>query len=293
VNGVSAQRFWDVGNKVPQVTIAFWIIKIFATTLGETGGDSLSMTLGLGYAASTAIFFGVFLVTLFAQIASNRYNPLLYWAVILSTTTAGTTMSDFLDRTAYLGYIGGSLLLVVILIFVLTTWRLTVGSITFDHVTDPKVEAFYWTTILFSNTLGTALGDFMADNAGLGYQGGALVIGAVLAIIACAYFFTRISRTTLFWLAFVMTRPLGATLRDTLTKTHAKGGLDLGTLPSSLVLAVAMVLLVLFAARRSPAGAGRHRRHADGRCHGSRPMTVGTSGLLTLRRELAAAETKP
>jgi uncharacterized membrane-anchored protein len=240
----------EVLNKVPQVTLAFWVIKICATTLGETGGDALSMTLGLGYAASTAIFFGVFLATLAAQITARRYNPLLYWAVILSTTTAGTTMSDYLDRTAHLGYIGGSLVLVAILIAVLVAWRLALGSITFDHVTDPKVEAFYWITILFSNTLGTALGDFLADDAGLGYQGGALVIGAALALILAAYLFTKAPRTLLFWLAFVLTRPLGATLGDTLTKTHAKGGLDLGTLPSSLVLAVAMVALVAVAARK-------------------------------------------
>lgn len=237
-------------NKVPQVTLAFWIIKICATTLGETGGDAVSMTLKLGYVAATAIFFGVFLITLAAQITARRYNPLLYWAVILSTTTVGTTLSDYLDRTAHLGYVGGSLVLVAILVGVLVAWRLALGSITFDHVSDPKVEAFYWITILFSNTLGTALGDFLADDAGLGYQGGALVIGALLAAIAAAYFFTRVSRTLLFWLAFVLTRPLGATLGDTLTKTRDKGGLDLGTLPASLVLAAAMVGLVLIAARR-------------------------------------------
>ena len=242
-----AQR---VLNKVPQVTLAFWLIKIFATTLGETGGDALSMTLHLGYAVATAVFFGLFLVTLALQISAKRYNPALYWLVILSTTTAGTTMSDFLDRTAHLGYIGGSLVLIAVLVSVLVAWRLALGSITFDHVSDPKVEAFYWVTILFSNTLGTALGDFMADDAGLGYVGGALVIGGVLAAITAAYFFTKVSRTLLFWLAFVMTRPLGATLGDTLTKTHAKGGLDLGTLPSSLALAAAMILLVLLAARK-------------------------------------------
>ena len=237
-------------NKVPQVTLAFWIIKIFATTLGETGGDAVSMTLKLGYAASTVIFFGIFLVTLFAQISAKRYVPALYWLVILSTTTAGTTMSDFLDRTAHLGYLGGSLVLIAILVSILIAWRLTLGSISFDHVSEPKVEAFYWVTILFSNTLGTALGDFMSDDAGLGYVGGALVIGAVLALIAAAYFFTKAPRTLLFWLAFVLTRPLGATLGDTLTKTHAQGGLNLGTLPSSLVLAIAMVALVFVAARK-------------------------------------------
>jgi uncharacterized membrane-anchored protein len=237
-------------NKVPQVTLAFWIIKICATTLGETGGDAVSMTLKVGYLASTAIFFGVFLVTLAGQIAARRYNPLLYWLVILSTTTVGTTLSDFLDRSAHLGYIGGSLLLIAILISVLVTWRLSLGSITFDHVTDPKVEAFYWITILISNTLGTALGDFMSDDTGFGYHGGALVFGGALALIAAAYFFTKVPRTILFWLAFVLTRPLGATLGDSLTKTHAQGGLDLGTFPSSLVLAAAMIALVAFAARK-------------------------------------------
>jgi uncharacterized membrane-anchored protein len=242
-------------NKVPQVTLAFWIIKIVATTLGETGGDAVSMTLKLGYATATAVFFGIFLVTLFAQISAKRYNPALYWLVILSTTTAGTTMSDFLDRTAHLGYIGGSLLLIAILVSILTAWRLTLGSITFDHVSDPKVEAFYWVTILFSNTLGTALGDFMSDDAGLGYVGGAVVIGGLIAMIAAVYLFTKVSRTLLFWLAFVLTRPLGATLGDTLTKPLTHGGLNLGTLQSSLVLAVAMVVLIALAARKPAAEA--------------------------------------
>jgi len=240
-------------NKVPQVTLAFWIIKIFATTLGETGGDELSMTLNVGYALSTVILFGIFLVTLFAQISAKRYNPILYWLVILSTTTAGTTLSDFLDRSAHLGYIGGAALLVAILVGVLVAWRLTLGSITFNHVVDPKVEAFYWVTILFSNTLGTALGDYLSDDAGLGYTGGALLIGGALALVAALYFFTKIPRTLLFWLAFVLTRPLGATLGDTLTKPISHGGLNLGTLQSSAVLAVAMIVLVALLARK-PAG---------------------------------------
>jgi len=240
-------------NKVPQVTLAFWIIKIFATTLGETGGDELSMTLNVGYAMSTVILFGIFLVTLVAQISAKKYNPILYWLVILSTTTAGTTMSDFLDRSAHLGYIGGSLLLIAILVGVLVAWRQALGSISFNHVVDPKVEAFYWVTILFSNTLGTALGDYMSDDAGLGYTGGALVIGAALAVVAALYFFTKIPRTILFWLAFVLTRPLGATLGDTLTKPISHGGLNLGTLQSSTVLAVAMVVLVALLARKPAA----------------------------------------
>jgi uncharacterized membrane-anchored protein len=228
----------DSVNKVAQVTLAFWIMKICATTLGETGGDLLSMTLNLGYAASTAIFFGVFLVTLAAQVSSRAFHPLAYWAVIIATTTAGTTMSDYLDRTAGLGYIGGSLVLASILIAMLALWRATLGSVAVAMIDNPKAEIFYWLTILFSNTLGTALGDFLADGTGLGlgYEAGALVIMGVLAVIGAAYFFSRVSHTLLFWLAFILTRPLGATLGDILTKTHAQGGLDLGTIGSSIVL---------------------------------------------------------
>ena len=176
-------------NKVAQVTLVFWIMKIAATTLGETGGDLLSMTLNLGYAVSTAVFFGIFLATLVAQVTSRSYHPLMYWAVIISTTTAGTTMSDYLDRTAGLGYIGGSLVRVAILLSILAVWRLAVGSLSVDKIDNPKAESFYWVTILFSNTLGTALGDFLADQTGLGlgYEGGALVIFAVLALIAAAF----------------------------------------------------------------------------------------------------------
>ncbi len=241
-------------TKVPQVTAAFWIIKILATTLGETGGDSLSMTLKLGYLVSTAVFFGVFLITLGAQVSARRYHPALYWLVILSTTTAGTTLSDFLDRTAHLGYIGGSLALIAALVGILAAWRLALGRIVFDHVVEPRVEVFYWLTILIANTLGTALGDFMSDSAGLGYLGGAAVVGAGLAAVAAAWAFTRVSRPALFWLAFVLTRPLGATLGDVLTKARSRGGLDLGALPSSLVLSLAMVALIAIAARPPPPG---------------------------------------
>jgi uncharacterized membrane-anchored protein len=247
----------DGVNKVAQVTLAFWIMKICATTLGETGGDLLSMTLNLGYAASTAIFFGVFLVTLLAQVSSRAFHPLAYWAVIIATTTAGTTMSDYLDRTAGLGYIGGSLLLVVILISMLAIWRATLGSVAVSQIDNPQAEIFYWITILFSNTLGTALGDFLADETGLGlgYEGGALVILGVLAVIAAAYYFSRASHTLLFWLAFILTRPLGATLGDILTKTHAQGGLDLGTIGSSIVLAAFLLGCGILMARQQPATA--------------------------------------
>jgi uncharacterized membrane-anchored protein len=241
-------------NKVARVTLAFWIMKIVATTLGETAGDLLSMTLNVGYAVSTIILMAVFVVTLIAQIASKTYHPFLYWLVILSTTTAGTTMSDFLDRTAELGYVQGSLLLVTILIVVLALWRFTLGSVSVNQISTPKVEIFYWVTILFSNTLGTALGDFLADSSGLGYEGGALLIGALLALITLAYFFSSISHTVLFWLAFVLTRPLGATLGDLLTKSHEKGGLDLGTMGSSAILAAVFFLFILFGARQQNGG---------------------------------------
>jgi uncharacterized membrane-anchored protein len=243
-------------NKVAQVTLAFWIMKICATTLGETGGDLLSMTLNLGYAVSTAVFFCIFLATLIAQVSSRSYHPLMYWAVIISTTTAGTTLSDYLDRTAGLGYIGGSLVLVAILVAILGIWRLALGSLSVDKIDNPKAEIFYWVTILFSNTLGTAVGDFLADQTGLnlGYEGGALVIAAVLAIIAAAYRFTRASHTLLFWLAFILTRPLGATLGDILTKTREQGGLDLGTIGSSIVLGIFLVVCIFFASRNRSQG---------------------------------------
>jgi uncharacterized membrane-anchored protein len=253
-------------NKVAQVTLAFWIMKICATTLGETGGDLLSMTLNLGYAVSTAVFFGLFLMTLIAQVTSRSYHPLMYWAVIISTTTAGTTMSDYLDRSAGLGYIGGSLLLVAILISILAAWRLALGSLSVDKIDNPRAEIFYWVTILFSNTLGTALGDFLADETGLGlgYEGGALVIIAVLAVIGAAYLLTSVSRTLLFWLAFILTRPLGATLGDILTKTREQGGLDLGTIGSSIVLGIFLVACIFFLTRNRPQG--KVRQIPDAQC---------------------------
>ena len=237
-------------NKVPEVTLAFWIIKICATTLGETGGDAVSMTLGLGYLAATGLFFAAFLVVAAGQVASRRYHPWLYWAVILATTTAGTTLSDFLDRSAHLGYLWGSVLLLTILGAILIAWRLTLGRIVFQHVADRRVESFYWAAILVSNTLGTALGDFTSDDTGLGYIGGAVLFSGLIALIAAAYFFTKAPRVLLFWAAFVLTRPLGATLGDTLTKPVAHGGLALGTLQSSAVLTLAVVALVALAARK-------------------------------------------
>jgi uncharacterized membrane-anchored protein len=238
-------------NKVPQITAAFWVMKICATTLGETAGDLLSMTLNVGYVISTLILMGIFAVTVAAQLAADSYRPLLYWAVILSTSTAGTTMSDTMDRTLKLGYAEGSLILVTILLCVLALWRVSIGSLSVNTIRSFKVEAFYWTAILFSNTLGTALGDFLADSSGLGFAGGAFLIAGLLGLILLATFFTRLSRTLLFWMAFVLTRPFGATLGDLLTKPHEKGGLGFGTVGSSLVLGAVLLGCVLFASRRA------------------------------------------
>ena len=240
-------------NKVPQVTLAFWVIKICATTLGETGGDAVSMTLGLGYFTATALFFAVFLAVAAGQVGARRYHPWLYWAVILATTTAGTTLSDFLDRTAHLGYLWGSVLLLSILGAILLAWRLALGRIVFQHVADWRVESFYWAAILVSNTLGTALGDYTSDEAGLGFAGGAVLFGALIALAALAYVFSKAPRVLLFWAAFVLTRPLGATLGDTLTKPVSHGGLALGAIQSSAVLAVAVIVLVALAARKPAA----------------------------------------
>jgi uncharacterized membrane-anchored protein len=233
-------------SKLPQITAFFWIMKICATTLGETAGDLLSMTLNVGYAASSLILIGLFLITLVSQLISKRYNPLLYWTVILSTSTAGTTMSDFMDRTLGLGYATGSAILVTILLTTLAFWRFTVGTLSVDNVKTPKVEILYWTAILFSNTLGTALGDFLADTSGLGFAGGALLIASFLALVLAAHYYTQISPVMLFWIAFVLTRPFGATLGDVLTKVHEKGGLGFGTVGSSIVLASILGVCILF-----------------------------------------------
>ena len=235
----------DLASKVPHVTLGFWIIKICATTVGETGGDALSMSLNLGYAISTLIFLGFFVVAAAAQVSSRRCHPLYYWAVVVATTTVGTTTSDYLDRTAGLGYVTSSILLSIGVILVLAAWRATTGAIAFDRVTSRRDEAFYWVTILVSNTLGTALGDFTADDAGLGFQGGALVFAGLIAVVAACNRFTRIPKAWLFWAAYVLTRPLGATLGDTLTKPLAHGGLDLGRFASSAVILAAMVVLVV------------------------------------------------
>lgn len=233
-------------NKIPRLAVAFWIMKICATTLGETAGDLLSMTLKVGYAASSLILFSVFAATLAAQLSAKKYHPLLYWSVILSTSTAGTTMSDYMDRTLGLGYAKGSLLLVAILIAIFTYWRMTEDSLSVADIRTFKVEVLYWVAILFSNTLGTALGDFLADSSGLGFAGGALLIGSLLVAVLAAYFYTKLSRVFLFWAAFVLTRPFGATLGDVLTKGRDKGGLDFGTIGSSAVLAVVLIAAIIY-----------------------------------------------
>ncbi len=233
-------------SKLPAITAFFWIMKICATTLGETAGDLLSMTLNVGYALSSTILIGVFLVTLVTQMISKSYNPLLYWTVILSTSTAGTTMSDYMDRTLGLGYAVGSTILVTILVAMLAFWKFTVGSLSVTNIKTPKVELIYWTTILFSNTLGTALGDFLADTSGLGFAGGALLISSLLALVLAGHYYTKISGVMLFWIAFVLTRPFGATFGDILTKPHEKGGLGYGTIGSSIVLLSILGVCILF-----------------------------------------------
>ena len=240
-------------SKLPQITLFFWIIKICATTLGETAGDLLSMTLRVGYAISCLILIGVFVVSLIVQLRSKTFHPFLYWTVILSTSTAGTTISDYIDRTLALGYPIGTLLLLTLLIAILAIWRFSTGSLSVTNVRTLKDECFYWAAILVSNTLGTALGDFLADSSGLGFAGGALLIAGALALVVAAKFRTRISRVALFWIAFVLTRPFGATMGDLLTKTHDKGGLGFGTVGSSLVLLAILVVFVVWT----------HKKHMD------------------------------
>lgn len=238
-------------NKIPQVTLLFWIMKIDATTLGETAGDLLSMTLGVGYGASTIILFALFLITLIAQLIAKRYYPIIYWLVITSTAIAGTTMSDFMDRTLGLGYAMGSTILVCILLIIFAYWYASERSLNIHDIRTRKVEILYWIAILFSNTLGTALGDFLADSSGLGYVGGAVLIGFLLVLIILAKYFTKISRVFLFWIAFVLTRPFGATFGDYITKPVEKGGLNLGTSGSSLVLAIILGVLIIYATIRN------------------------------------------
>jgi uncharacterized membrane-anchored protein len=236
-------------TKVPAVTLGFWIIKILATTLGETGGDTFSMTWDLGYLISTAIFLSVLVVLVIVQIAAKKFHPSIYWATIVASTTAGTTMADFATRSLGIGYLGGSSLLFASLMVVLALWHWSLGSISVETVSTPKVEAFYWAAITVSQTLGTALGDWIAD-AGLGYEGGALVFGAGLAALAAAYFWTDISRVLLFWAAFILTRPLGATVGDFIDKPLDHGGLAMSRPLASAVVAALVIVCILIIPQR-------------------------------------------
>lgn len=255
MDGRDSRSAHNIISKVPSVTVAFWIVKVLATTAGETGGDALSMTLNLGYLVSTAIFLAFFAVTLTAQMGSRRYHPLWYWLVVVATTTVGTTTSDYLDRTVGLGYPKASGLLFCGVILVLVVWRFTTGRLQFQDISSRQDEFFYWLTILISNTLGTALGDFVADIADIGFERGALVFAGLLTIVALLHFFTNMEKSVLFWAAYVLTRPLGATLGDTLTKPIAQGGLNLGRFTCTLVIALAMVIVVISTSLRKPSGA--------------------------------------
>jgi uncharacterized membrane-anchored protein len=234
-------------SKVPDVTLIFWIIKIAATTLGETGGDALSMSLHLGYLLSTGIFGAIFCIAVAAQLSVKRFHPLVYWTTIIATTTVGTTLADFADRSLGIGYAGGTLILATLLVGSLLLWHRTLGSIAVSSVSSPKAEMFYWVTIMFSQTLGTALGDWTADTGGLGYRGGAVVFSALLAVIAVAYYRSWLSRTALFWGAFVLTRPLGAVVGDFLDKPVSAGGLALSRFSiSAALIAFIVACIVIF-----------------------------------------------
>lgn len=245
----------DALAKVPEVTLIFWVVKILATTLGETAGDAVSMSMNLGYLVSTGIFASIFLAMVFVQMSAKKFHPTVYWVTIIATTTVGTTLADFADRSLGIGYAGGSALLFSLLMASLLIWQRSMGSVAVSTVSSPKSEMFYWVTIMLSQTLGTALGDWTADTAGLGYSGGALVFSALLAAIAIAYYRTQISHTVLFWAAFILTRPLGAVVGDFLDKPISKGGLELSRYSASAALMLLIVAcLVLFshkAAKRS------------------------------------------
>jgi uncharacterized membrane-anchored protein len=241
-------------SKVPAITLGFWIIKILATTLGETASDTVSMSMNLGYLIGTAIFLTALVALVWWQVAARRFHPFLYWATIIASTTAGTTMADFATRSLGIGYTGGSALLLGCVLASLFAWYRTLGSISVDTVREPNAELFYWLTITFSQTLGTALGDWTADTGGLGYLGAAAIFGAMLAVLAGLYFWTKASRVSLFWAAFILTRPLGAAVGDFVDKPIAKGGLDFSRPLVSSVLAAAIVALILILPQR----AGQH-----------------------------------
>lgn len=241
----------EAAIKVPAITAGFWIIKILATTLGETGGDAVSMSMGLGYLVSTGIFLAIFIAAVVAQISASKFHPFLYWATIVASTTVGTTLADFVDRSLGVGYLGGSMMLFALLLSSLFVWHRSAGSVDVSSVSNTKSEFFYWMTIMFSQTLGTALGDWTADSAGLGYLGAALIFGGLLVVVGAGYFSARVSRTALFWAAFILTRPLGAVLGDYLDKPVIKGGLELSRYSATAVLLTVIVVLILVLAQRT------------------------------------------
>jgi uncharacterized membrane-anchored protein len=242
----------ELVSKVPEVTLVFWIIKILATTLGETGGDAVSMSMDLGYLVGTGIFAVIFIIAVIVQISAKQFHPLIYWTTIVATTTVGTTLADFADRSLGIGYAGGTTILFALLMGSLLVWYRVLGSVAIDTVSSPTSEMFYWVTIMFSQTLGTALGDWTADTAGLGYVGAAVVFGGMLAAVAVAYYWSKISHTLLFWAAFILTRPLGAVVGDFLDKPLDKGGLDLSRYSASATL-LAVILFCIFFFSHKPA----------------------------------------
>jgi uncharacterized membrane-anchored protein len=245
-------------SKVPEVTLIFWIMKIVATTLGETGGDAVSMSMNLGYLVGTAIFAVVFLIAVVAQVKAKRFHPFLYWTTIIATTTVGTTLADYADRSLGIGYAGGTSLLFTLLIASLAIWYKSLGSVSVDTVSSPKAEMFYWITIMFSQTLGTALGDWTADTAGLGYDGGAVVFSILLGAVVATYYWTNISRTLLFWAAFILTRPLGAVLGDFLDKPLNAGGLALSRYSASASLIFIIIACLLLIPQRAGKASSGH-----------------------------------
>ncbi len=247
----------ETPSKVPEVTLVFWVIKIFATTLGETGGDALSMSMGLGYLVSTGIFAAVFAAAVGIQVRAARFHPVIYWVTIVATTTVGTTLADFADRSLGIGYAGGASILAILLAASLFIWKKSMGSVSIETVSSPKSEIFYWTTIMFSQTLGTALGDWASDSAGLGYTGSAAIFGMLLSGIALLHYATKYSRTVLFWSAFVLTRPLGAVVGDFLDKPVEHGGLALSRYSASLALVAAIAFCIFFFSHK-PARSGNH-----------------------------------